>query len=71
MIPAPEHFDSLINHLDDAGVEVPTLREALMSYLEENDLNITENFGYDPTVDHQVYYYRNILQEFLKAITEE
>ena len=70
MIPAPEHFDSLIDHLSGAGIEVSALREAIATYLEVNG-DIEDNFYSDPVIDHQVYYYRNVLQEFLKAITEE
>lgn len=72
MIPAPEHFDSLKDHLENSGVSVSTLQEALISYLAQNDYVVSEHFlidpsGMPPTTDHQTFYYRQVITEFLEA----
>lgn len=67
MIPAPEHFDSLKDHLVNSGVSVSTLQEALISYLAKNNYVVSEHFLIDPTTDHQAVYYRQVITEFLEA----
>ncbi len=68
MIPAPEHFDSLKDHLENSGVSVSTLQEALFSYLAKNNYVVSEHFLIDPTTDHQAVYYRQVITEFLEAV---
>ncbi|MEA5257190.1 hypothetical protein VB264_05285 [Arcicella aquatica] len=68
MIPAPEHFDSLLDHLTGAGIKVSALKEAITAYLLENNVPLNEHYNFDPVTDHQVFYYRNIIEEFLEML---
>jgi hypothetical protein len=66
MIPTPSNFSSLVDTLAKQGVEVSILIEALNAYLAENE-SISDSFSIAEE-DHDVWFYRNIIQDFISII---
>lgn len=69
MIPAPPFFVNLREHLDVCGVDISTLIEALQSYLNTDENQISPDGFDDPVTDHQAFSFRETIEDFLESIS--
>lgn len=69
MIPAPAYFKVLRDHLQENGVDISTLKEAISSYLDLPNNIVQTEFLDDSDNDLQAYYYREMLTDFVDSIS--
>ena len=67
--PAPEFFVDLKEHFKESGVDVITLKKAISTYLDMDENTVMTEFSGDVLEDHQAFVFREILSDFLLAIS--
>jgi tRNA A-37 threonylcarbamoyl transferase component Bud32 len=69
MIPAPDNFIDLREHLNECGVDVSVLRKAISTYLSSDENQVFDEFSDDVQDEHQAFEFREMLDNFLASIS--